>query len=95
MKPHSGPKNKPNSNPIQTQFLQKPVRIPSKGQKLGMNKVIANAHIIFLGQIISALTFLRDLICGCFFIRTRSLLVPILSHGLANAYYLVMAPVFM
>jgi len=32
----SNPKNKPNSNPIQTQFLQKLVRITSKGQKLGM-----------------------------------------------------------
>jgi len=58
------------------------------------NKVIADAHIIFLGQIISALTFLWGLICGCFFIRTRSLLAPILSHGLANACYLLMAAMF-
>ena len=55
----------------------------------------AVAHIIVLGQIISVLTFLPGLICGWLFIRTRSLLMPILSHGSANACYLVMAPVFM
>ena len=51
----------------------------------------AIAHIIVLGQIISAITFLPGLICGWLFIRTRSLLAPILFHGLANTCYLVMA----
>lgn len=54
----------------------------------------AIAHITVLWQIISVLTFLSCLIFGWLFIRTKSLLVPILSHGLANACYLVMAPMF-
>jgi hypothetical protein len=55
----------------------------------------AVVHIIVLGQIISVLTFLPGLICGWLFIRTRSLLAPILFHGLANTCYLVMAGTFM
>ena len=54
----------------------------------------AVAHIIILGQIISVLTFLPGLICGWLFIRTRSLLAPILFHGLANTCYCVMAAAF-
>jgi membrane protease YdiL (CAAX protease family) len=49
------------------------------------------AHIIVQGQIISVLIFLPGLILGWLFIRTRSLLAPILFHGLANAYYLIIA----
>jgi membrane protease YdiL (CAAX protease family) len=49
------------------------------------------AHIIIQGQIISVLIFLPGLVLGWLFIRTRSLLAPILFHGLANACYLVMA----
>jgi len=49
------------------------------------------AHIIVQGQIISVLIFLPGLVLGWLFIRTRSLLAPILFHGLANACYLVMA----
>jgi len=55
----------------------------------------AIAHIIIFGQTILALTFLPGLICGWLFIRTRSLLAPILFHGLANTCYLVMAGTFM
>ncbi|MFC1794268.1 lysostaphin resistance A-like protein [Planctomycetota bacterium] len=51
------------------------------------------AHIITKGQIISVLIFLPGLVLGGLFIRTRSLLAPILFHGLANACYLVMAVV--
>ncbi|MCH8119844.1 MAG: CPBP family intramembrane metalloprotease [Planctomycetes bacterium] len=54
----------------------------------------AVAHIIVWGQIISVLTFLPGLICGWLFIRTRSLLAPILFHGLANTCYLLMAATF-
>ncbi|MFB0555165.1 MAG: type II CAAX prenyl endopeptidase Rce1 family protein [Phycisphaerae bacterium] len=43
---------------------------------------------------ISVLIFLSGLIFGWLFIQARSLLVPILSYGLANACYLLMAPVF-
>jgi len=49
------------------------------------------AHIIIQGQIISVLIFLPGLVLGWLFIRTRSLLAPILFHGLANACYLVIA----
>jgi len=54
----------------------------------------AVAHIIVLGQIISVLTFLPGLICGLLFIRTKSLLEPILFHGLANSCYFLLAVVF-
>ncbi|HUU19400.1 MAG TPA: type II CAAX endopeptidase family protein [Sedimentisphaerales bacterium] len=55
----------------------------------------AVAHIIIQGSVILALTFLPGLICGWLFIRTRSLLAPILFHGLANTCYCVMAGTFM
>ena len=54
----------------------------------------AAAHIIVGGQIISVLTFLPSLILGWLFIRTRSLLAPILFHGLANICYFLMAAAF-
>lgn len=49
----------------------------------------ALAHAIVQGQIVSLLTFLPGLILGWIFIRTGSLLAPILFHGLANVWYLV------
>jgi len=54
----------------------------------------AVAHIIVFGQIILVLTFLPGLILGWLFIRTRSLLAPILFHGLANTCYCVMSATF-
>ncbi|MHC4460875.1 MAG: lysostaphin resistance A-like protein [Planctomycetota bacterium] len=54
----------------------------------------AAAHIIIQGKIISALIFLPGLILGWLFIRTKSLLAPILFHGLANVYYFCVAAVF-
>jgi len=53
----------------------------------------ATAHIIIQGQMISALIFLPGLILGWLFIRTKSLLAPILFHGLANVYYCLVAAV--
>jgi len=50
----------------------------------------AGAHIIVQGQAASALTFLPGLILGWLFIRTRTLLAPILFHGLANTCYCIM-----
>ncbi len=52
--------------------------------------VFADAHIIVQGEMISALTFLPALISGWLFIRTKSLLAPILFHGLANTCYAIM-----
>jgi membrane protease YdiL (CAAX protease family) len=54
----------------------------------------AAAHMIVQGQIISLLIFLPGLVLGWLFIRTKSLLAPILFHGLANMSYYVMAGVF-
>ncbi len=51
----------------------------------------AVVHIIAKGQMISALTFLPGLVLGWLFIRTGSLIAPILFHGLANSCYLIMA----
>ena len=51
----------------------------------------AAAHTIVQGEIISVLTFLSGLVLGWLFVRTRSLLAPILFHGLANVFYLFVA----
>jgi membrane protease YdiL (CAAX protease family) len=51
----------------------------------------AVAHILVQGHIISGLTFFPGLILGWLFIRAKSLLGPILFHGLANVCYFVMA----
>jgi len=83
---------------VQSSLLQmKPplaVRYPRIWQ--GMTIVIsagvfALAHTIILGDILSVLTFFPGLILGWLFVRTRSLLAPILFHGLANVCYAIMA----
>jgi len=48
----------------------------------------AIAHAMVHDQVISVLTFLPGLILGWLFVQTRSLLAPILFHGLANTWYL-------
>jgi membrane protease YdiL (CAAX protease family) len=55
----------------------------------------AAAHVIVQGQITSALVFLPGLVMAWLFVRTRSLLAPILFHGLANVSYGVMALLLM
>ena len=54
----------------------------------------ALSHVIVQGQIVSALTFLPGLVLGWLFIRTKSLLAPILFHGLANVCHVVMVGLF-
>ena len=54
----------------------------------------AVAHIIVQGEIVSVLTFFPGLVLGWLFVRTRSLLAPILFHGLANATYFYVASLF-
>jgi len=49
----------------------------------------AAAHVIIQGQAISVLTFLPGIVLGWLFIRTKSLLAPILFHGLANTFYCI------
>lgn len=51
----------------------------------------AAAHIIIQGQFVSVLTFLPGLVLGWLFVRSGTLLSPILFHGLANTCYLLMA----
>ena len=51
----------------------------------------ALAHVVVQGQITSLLTFLPGLVLAWLFLRTGSLLAPILFHGLANISYAVMA----
>ena len=51
----------------------------------------AMAHMIIQGQIVSVMTFLPGLVLGWLFVRSGSLLAPILFHGLANTFYLVIS----
>ncbi|MBW7992570.1 MAG: CPBP family intramembrane metalloprotease [Planctomycetes bacterium] len=53
-----------------------------------------SADSIVQGRIILLLTFLPGLVLGWLFIRTKSLLAPILFHGLANTCYCLMAATF-
>ncbi len=55
----------------------------------------AVAHVIVQGQITSALVFWPGLVMAWLFVRTRSLLAPILFHGLANVSYGVLALLLM
>jgi membrane protease YdiL (CAAX protease family) len=53
--------------------------------------IFAAAHTLIQGELMSVLTFLPGLVLGWLFVRTRSLLAPILFHGLANVSYLCVA----
>lgn len=53
----------------------------------------AAAHTLVQGELMSVLTFLPGLVLGWLFVRTRSLLAPILFHGLANVSYLFVAAI--
>lgn len=54
----------------------------------------ALAHVVVQGQIVSIVTFLPGLLMAWLFLRTRSLLAPILFHGLANVSYGILAATF-
>jgi len=49
----------------------------------------AAAHIVVQGQIASILTFLPGLVLAYIFVKTESLLAPIIFHGLANTFYCI------
>jgi membrane protease YdiL (CAAX protease family) len=51
----------------------------------------ALAHVVVQGQITAALTFVPGVILAWLFLRTGSLLAPILFHGVANVSYAVIA----
>jgi len=70
--------------------------VKRKNLKMSMAIIIsagcfAIAHVVVQGRMISALTFGPGLIFGWLFMRTRSLVAPILFHGLVNTSYFVMA----
>ena len=49
----------------------------------------AAAHMIIRFQIAGILTFFPGLVLGWLFLRTRSLLAPVLFHGLANTCFVL------
>ncbi|HPC94164.1 MAG TPA: CPBP family intramembrane metalloprotease [Sedimentisphaerales bacterium] len=51
----------------------------------------ALAHLVVQGRAVALLTFLPGLLLAWLFVHTRSLLGPILFHGLANISYGIMA----
>lgn len=51
----------------------------------------ALAHVVVQGRMIPLLTFFPGLLLAWLFVRTRTLLAPILFHGLANVTYGLMA----
>jgi len=49
--------------------------------------IFALIHVFLSENLLSGLTFFPGLILGWLFVRTRSLLAPILFHALANIFY--------
>ncbi len=49
--------------------------------------VFAISHSVLLGSVVPVITFFPGLIFGWLFVKTKSLLVPVLFHGLANVCY--------
>ena len=49
--------------------------------------VFALAHMLILGETYAAITFFPGLLFGWLFLKTRSLLTPVIFHGLANTVY--------
>jgi membrane protease YdiL (CAAX protease family) len=49
--------------------------------------VFAVSHCVLLGNLTAMITFFPGLIFGWLFVKSRSLLAPILFHGLANVVY--------
>ena len=55
--------------------------------------VFAISHCLILGSVMPIITFLPGLILGWLLVKTKSLLTPILFHGLANVFYGLIATV--
>jgi len=49
--------------------------------------VFAISHSVLLGSVVPIITFFPGLIFGWLFVKTKSLLAPVLFHGLANVCY--------
>jgi membrane protease YdiL (CAAX protease family) len=68
---------------------------PKEWAGIGVSEACcAAAHVIVQGQILSVPTLLPGLVIGWLFIRTKSLLAPILFHGPANVCYVVTMGLF-
>lgn len=68
-----------------------PARMPAQIAIIISAACFALAHVFVQGRMIALLTFLPGLILAWLFLRTDTLLAPILFHGLANVSYGVMA----
>jgi membrane protease YdiL (CAAX protease family) len=55
--------------------------------------IFAISHCLILGSIMPIITFFPGLVFGWLLVRTKSLLAPILFHGLANVIYGLIAAV--
>jgi membrane protease YdiL (CAAX protease family) len=55
--------------------------------------VFAISHCLILGGIMPIITFLPGLIFGWLLVKTKSLLAPVLFHGLANVFYGLIATI--
>lgn len=55
----------------------------------------ALAHVVIYGRIMSAATFLPGVLLAWLFVRTHTLLAPILFHGLANVIYGIAAVIIL
>lgn len=55
--------------------------------------VFAISHCLILGSVMPIITFLPGLIFGWLLVKTKSLLTPVLFHGLANVFYGLIATV--
>ncbi len=55
--------------------------------------VFAISHCLILGSVMPIITFLPGLIFGWLLVKTKSLLAPVLFHGLANVLYGLIAAV--
>jgi membrane protease YdiL (CAAX protease family) len=53
----------------------------------------AVSHCLILGSVMPIITFLPGLIFGWLLVKTKSLLAPVLFHGLANVFYALIAAV--
>lgn len=49
--------------------------------------IFAVSHVLVLGNVSSMVTFFPGFVFGWLFVRTKSLIAPVLFHGLANAGY--------
>ncbi len=55
--------------------------------------IFAISHCLILGSVMPIITFLPGLIFGWLLVKTKSLLAPVLFHGLANVFYGLIAVV--